>query len=58
MKNASRVFLDAVRKSIRQIRKAVGCAIIDPKLLAYAENLQYEGYLRRKETKEAILELA
>ena len=30
----------------------------DPKLLTYAELLQYEGYLRRQETNEAILELS
>jgi transposase len=58
MENASRAFLDAVGKSMRQIRKAVGSAIIDPELLTYAERLQYEGYLRRQETNEAILELS
>jgi len=58
MENASRAFLDAVSKSMRQIRKAVGSAIIDPKLLTYAERLQYDGYLRRQETNEAILELS
>ncbi len=58
MENASRAFLDAVGKSMRQIRKSVGSAIIDPKLLTYAERLQYEGYLRRHETNEAILELS
>src|SRR5690606_18989126 len=52
MENASRAFLDAVSKSMRQIRKAVGSTIIDPKLLTYAERLQYEGYLRRQETNE------
>jgi hypothetical protein len=40
MENASRVFVDAVSKSLRQIRKAVGSTIIDPKLLTYAERLQ------------------
>jgi transposase len=58
MENASRAFLDAVSKSMRQIRKAVGSTIIDPRLLTYAERLQYEGYLRRQETNEAILELS
>ena len=58
MENASRAFLDAVSKSMRQIRKAVGSAIIDPKLLTYAERLQYDGYLRRQETNETILELS
>lgn len=58
MENASRAFLDAVSKSMRHIRKTVGSTIIDPKLLTYAERLQYEGYLRRQETNEAILELS
>jgi transposase len=58
MENASRTFLDAVGKSMRQIRKAVGSSVIDPKLLTYAERLQYEGFLRRQETNEAILGLS
>jgi transposase len=58
MENSSRAFLDAVGKSMRQIRQAVGSNIIDPKLLTYAERLQYEGYLRRQETNEAIKELS
>jgi transposase len=58
MENASRAFLDAVGKSMRQIRKAVGSSVIDPKLLTYAERLQYEGFLRRQETNEAILALS
>ncbi|WP_461383564.1 ISL3 family transposase [Devosia indica] len=58
MENSSRAFLDAVGKSMRQIRQAVGSNIVDPKLLTYAERLQYEGYLRRQETNEAIKELS
>jgi transposase len=50
MENASRAFLDAVRKSMRQIRTVIGATTIDPKLLTAAERLQYEGYLRREET--------
>ena len=45
MENGSRAFLDAVRKSMRQIRSAIGATAIDPKLLTEAERLQYEGYL-------------
>ncbi|HEX5884657.1 MAG TPA: transposase [Pyrinomonadaceae bacterium] len=56
--NSSRVFLDAVGKSMRQIGQAVGSNVIDSKLLTYAEKLQYEGYLRRQETNEAIRELS
>lgn len=58
MENSSRAFLDAVGKSMRQIRQAVGSSVVDPKLLTYAERLQYEGYLRRQETNEAIQALA
>lgn len=50
MENASRAFLDAVRKWMRQIRTVLGATTIDPKLLTAAERLQYEGYLRREET--------
>ncbi|MGX5851134.1 hypothetical protein ACWGTO_29145 [Mesorhizobium sp. PL10] len=56
MENASRAFLDAVSKAMRQFRKAVGSAIINPKLLTYAERLQYDGYLRRQQTNETILD--
>ncbi|WP_035180533.1 transposase [Acidocella facilis] len=39
MENSSRAFLDAVVKSMRQIRQSVGSNDIDPKLLTYAEKL-------------------
>ena len=58
MENASRAFLDAVRKSMRQIRGAIGATSINPELLTAAERLQYEGYLRREETNAAILALS
>ena len=58
MENASRAFLDAVRKSMRQIRAAIGAATIDPTLLTAAERIQYQGYLRREEDNAAILGLA
>ncbi len=58
MENASHAFLDAVRKSMRQIRSAIGAATINPDLLTAAEKLQYEGYLRREETNAAILAIA
>ena len=58
MENASRAFLDAVRKSMRQIRSAIGATTIDPKLLTAAERIQYEGFLRREETNAAILALS
>jgi transposase len=58
MENASHAFLEAVRKSMRQIRSAIGATTISPDLLTCAERIQYEGYLRREETNAAILTLA
>lgn len=58
MENASQAFLDAVRKSMRQIRAAIGASTVNPELLTAAERLQYEGYLLREETNAAIAELA
>ncbi|MER9586975.1 ISL3 family transposase [Mesorhizobium sp. M0276] len=58
MENASAAFLDAVRKSMRIIRTAIGATTINPDLLTYVEKLQYEGYLRREETNAAIMKLA
>jgi transposase len=58
MENATRAFLDAVRKSMRQIRNAIGATTINPELLTAAERIQYEGYLRREETNAAILALS
>lgn len=55
MENASGAFLDAVRKSMRQIRTVIGAATINPDLLTAAERIQYEGYLRREDTNAAIL---
>lgn len=58
MENASHAFLDAVRRSMRQVRIAVGSATINPSLLTAAERIQYEGYLRREDTNAAILKQA
>jgi transposase len=57
MENASSAFLDAVRRSMRVIRTAIGATTINPELLTCAERLQYEGYLRRKDTSAAIMTL-
>jgi transposase len=54
MENASHAFLEAVRKSMRQVRIAVGTATVNPKFLTAAERLQYQGYLRREETNSVI----
>ena len=58
MENASRAFLDAVRKSMRQIRTAIGTMTINPDLLTAAERIQYKGYLRREDANAAVLALA
>ena len=58
MENASSAFLDAVRKSMRAIRSAIGSTTITPELLTSAEKLRYESYLRREETNTAIVALA
>lgn len=58
MENASTAFLDAVRKSMRAIRTAIGATVINPELLTSAERLQYEGYLRREDTNAVIMTLA
>lgn len=54
MENASHAFLDAVCKSMRQVRMAIGSATVNPKLLTGAERLQYKGYLRREEANAVI----
>src|SRR6202453_3347141 len=58
MENASRAFLDAVRKSMRQIRSAIGATTINPALLTAIGRLQYDGYLHREETNATILALS
>lgn len=58
MENASRAFLDAVRRSMRQIRAMIGAATINPDLLTAAERLRYEGYLHREQDDAVILGLA
>ena len=58
MENASHAFLDAIRKSMRQVRGVIGAATINPKLLTAAGKLQYDGYQRREETNAVILGMA
>jgi transposase len=58
MENASAAFLDAVRRSMRGIRTAIGATTIHPELLTCAERLRYQGYLRRQDTHAAIAALA
>ncbi|CAO4177907.1 hypothetical protein AFFFEF_03087 [Methylorubrum extorquens] len=58
MENANRGFVDAVRRSMRQVREVISAAALDPALLTAAERIQYEGYLRREEADAAIRALA
>ena len=58
MENASAAFLDAVRRSMRQIRQVLGSTVIDPTLLTCAERIQYGGYLRRQESHRTIKQMA
>src|SRR5207344_1380053 len=58
MENASAAFLEAVRRSMRPIRMALGSTVIDPALLTHAERLQHDGHLRREEAYGAIRTLA
>lgn len=58
MENASSAFLDAVRGSMKQIRSTIDCRAIDPELLTAAERLQYEGWLGRRASNDAVLALS
>jgi len=58
MENSGHTLLDAVHKSMPQIRVAMGPAKIDPDLLTAADRIQYERYLQREETNAVILGLA
>lgn len=58
MENASAALLEAVRRSMRLVRAALGSTAIDPALLTHAERLQHEGYLRREEAYGVIHALA
>ncbi len=58
MENASQAFLSATRGSMRQIRAALGAAVVDPALLTAAERLQYDGHLRREDVNAAVQALA
>jgi transposase len=58
MENVNAAFLEAVRRSMRPIRMALGSTAIDPALLTHAERLQHEGYLRWEEAYGIIRALA
>ena len=58
LENASAAFLAAVQRSLPAIRKAIGSQTVDPKLLTAAERLQYEGFLRRRQTNGMVRQMA
>jgi transposase len=57
MENASAAFLQAVRQSMRSIRRALAAGTVDPDLLTCAQRRQYEGFLRR-EADNAVIQCA
>lgn len=57
MENASAAFLDAVQRSMKPIRAALGATAVDPALLTSAERLQYEGHLRRQDVNAIVHDL-
>ena len=58
MENASAAFLNAVRRSMHAVRKAVGVGTVDPSALSAAERLQHSGWLLREAENGSILALA
>lgn len=58
MENASAAFLNAVRRSMHAIRKAVGVGVVDPASLSAAERRQHSGWVLRQSENAAIQALA
>jgi transposase len=58
MENASTAFLNAVRRSMHAIRKAVGVGTVDPSSLSAAERRQHSGWLLREAENATIPTLA
>ena len=58
MANASAAFLEAIRRSMRPIRVALGAGTVDPSVLTCVESRQLEGAKRRDEGNAVILTLA
>jgi transposase len=57
VENASAAFLDVVRQHIRAIREVLASTAIDPSVLTKAERRQWDGFQRRQEATDAVLEL-
>jgi transposase len=58
MENASAAFLNAVRRSMHSVRKAIGAGTVDPVSLTAAERRQHSGWLLREAENASILALA
>jgi transposase len=58
MENASAAFLNAVRRSMPVIRKAVGVGAVDPVSLSAAERRQHSNWLLREAENATILTLS
>ncbi|QRD53792.1 ISL3 family transposase (plasmid) [Pseudosulfitobacter pseudonitzschiae] len=58
LENASAAFLAAVQRNMPAIRKAIGVATLDPRLLTAAERLQFEGFQRRQQTNHMVRRMA
>ena len=56
--NAANAFLAAVRRSMPEIRAAFGSRIVAPTVLTKAEQLQYEGFMRRRQTNLEVRRMA
>ncbi|PJK31101.1 transposase, partial [Minwuia thermotolerans] len=58
MANASAAFLEAVRRSMKPLREALGVGTVDPKLLTSVEHRQLDGAKRRDAENATVLTLA
>lgn len=57
MENASAAFLGAIRRNMRDIRRALGQGPVDKATLTAAERIQYDGWRRRMESDAVVLTL-
>lgn len=55
--NASAAFLSAVKRAMREVRRALGHGPVDPAMLTAAERLQHDGWKRRTDAEAAVLAL-
>ncbi len=58
MANASAAFLEAVRRSMKPLREALGVGTVDPELLTSVEHRQLDGAKRRDAENATVLTLA